>query len=108
MSIELPNQEHAPTELQKDMHPQQQVVEAAVKLAAVAIEASLDQGERTALVDTLKAELGPSGIIVHDMEDRSADERRGRSGFTRDQILMMRKSRVGRQAVRRSRLGWKT
>ncbi len=104
----MPSQEPTPIEIQTQLPPQQQVVEAAGKLAAVAIDSSQGKAERMALVDALKAELGPSGIMVHDLENRPADERRGPSGYTRDEILLMRKLRVGRKAVRPTRLGWKT
>lgn len=80
-------------------------------LAVVAIEASQDQDERHALVDKVKTKLGATGILVHDLEDQPTDERRGRSGLTRDEVLWLRKtgkSRNNRVRARYSRLGRKT
>ena len=108
MSTEMTNSDLPPMEPLRELPPQQQVVETAAKLAVVAIDAAHDPEERSALVETLKAELGSTGIAVHDMVDPTSDERRGPKGYTRDQIIMMRSARFGRSAVRRTKLGWKT
>lgn len=104
----MPNNDQAPAEIAKELPPQQQVVETAAKLAVVAIDAAHDQEERTALVETLKTELGSTGIAVHDLENTSSDVRRGPKGYTRDEIILMRSTRLGGSIVRRSKLGWKT
>lgn len=74
------------TQLESDL-PQRIVVEAALDLAATAISATENPRERAELVQAAQDRLEPVGVVVHDMSAAPLEERRGRSGLTRDQVL---------------------
>lgn len=74
-------------------------------------EPTQDHDERAIIVDVTKTKLGATAIVLHDLEGQPGDERRGRSGYTRDEVLLILKTRrsvLGPRRPRRPPIGWKT
>lgn len=90
--------------------PEQEAMEAGLELTRAALDSPEGQGQRQQLVKKIQDSLETSGLVVLDLEKPpSNDERRSKSGLTRQQaldIIELNRKRPGNRLSRGPRLGY--